>query len=336
MSLDEGDLVQIARLHPGVPYALFDARGQRTVGDLLPPAPRRASLSIARSPVTRNGGIYGWIAAWESDAWVGAVDRRIVLVAIVIGALLLLVGVALTVRTAAALDRMLESLRASAARERRFAADASHELRTPLAVITAECDLALRRERSGDQYRTAIGSIAREASRIEALTAELLAAARSEIDAADIGPLDMNRLVTNVAERVRPAADVRDITVHVCTNGPVRARGNAPSVERALLAVVHNAIAYAPPSGSIELAVDAVEGSARISVADDGPGFSSEALEHATERFWRGDAARSRGGTGLGLSMARILAEANGGTIRLANRESGGALVILSIPTTDA
>ncbi len=69
----------------------------------------------------------------------------------------------------------------------------------------------------------------------------------------------------------------------------------------------------------------------RIDIADDGPGFSPAALEHATERFWRGDGARSRGGTGLGLAIARTMIEANGGTLQLANAAKGGGIVTIRL-----
>jgi signal transduction histidine kinase len=74
----------------------------------------------------------------------------------------------------------------------------------------------------------------------------------------------------------------------------------------------------------------------RIDIADDGAGFTPEALTHATERFWRGDSARPRGGTGLGLAIARTMVEANGGDLRLANAAGGGALVTILLPQVHA
>jgi signal transduction histidine kinase len=69
----------------------------------------------------------------------------------------------------------------------------------------------------------------------------------------------------------------------------------------------------------------------RIEIADDGPGFTPDALAHATERFWRGDAAHPRGGTGLGLAIARTIVEANRGSLQLANAVDGGAVVTIKL-----
>ncbi len=117
---------------------------------------------------------------------------------------------------------------------------------------------------------------------------------------------------------------------------PQEALANRPTLERALLAIVHNAIGFAPKGGEVELRAARDEETVRIEIADDGPGFSPEGLAHATERFWRGDASRPRGGTGLGLAIARTMVEANGGSLVLSNRSGGGALVsiVLARPFT--
>jgi two-component system sensor histidine kinase MtrB len=93
---------------------------------------------------------------------------------------------------------------------------------------------------------------------------------------------------------------------------------------------MHNAITHG--GGDIDVAVRCDERWVRISVADGGPGFTEAALDHATERFWRGDSARSRSGTGLGLSIASVLAEAHGGSLLLENGTRGGAVVTLLLP----
>jgi signal transduction histidine kinase len=336
VGLDRHDLEQISTIHAGLPFALYDRHGVRVVGDLLPPPSQRMGLAVVTASVVRGGVAYGTVAAWESDAWIGAFDRAMALAILAAGGALVTLGVLLSRRTADTFDEMLARIEAAYLREKRFAADASHELRTPLAVIKAESDLALRRPRDAGEYRAAIESIAREAERLEEVTDQLLAAARSYVESHDVGTIDLGDLAAEIVERVRPAAEVRDVGIRIAADGVALARANWPTVERALLAVVHNAILHAPKAGSVELRIEQAPKEVCIRVADDGAGFSAEALANATERFWRGDAARSRGGTGLGLAIARSMAEANGGSIRLANRQEGGALVTLTLPRADA
>jgi two-component system, OmpR family, sensor kinase len=309
------------------------------------------------------------VTAWQSAVWIGDFERDAIVVSIAIGALLILLGAVISSRVAerllaplgriaslaerieghdlsgrlnaegndelarlcASFDRMLDRLQAAFARERRFVADASHELRAPLAVLRAETDLALRRERSNDEYRAALTSIAREAVRLEELVDELLAASRAEVDARQQQTLDAGRLVQRLGERVRPAAATRGIEVRVETTGGALAQANHATLERALLAIVHNAIAYGRDDGVLRLRAIRDRDAVAIEVADDGPGFTPEALQHATERFWRGDAAHPRGGTGLGLAIARTMVEANRGTLQLANRTEGGAVVRVNL-----
>jgi two-component system OmpR family sensor kinase len=226
---------------------------------------------------------------------------------------------------------MLDRLQSAFSRERRFVADASHELRAPLAVLRAETELALRRERTTTQYRDALTSISREAARLEELVDELLAAARAEVDARQQQTLDTSELVRDLGERVRPAAATRGMAVRIETPGAVLAQANRATLERALLAVVHNAIEYGRHDGIVRLRTSRNTETVRIEIADDGPGFTKDALAHATERFWRGDTAHPRGGTGLGLAIARTIVEANRGNLQLANAAEGGAVVTIEL-----
>jgi two-component system sensor histidine kinase BaeS len=109
------------------------------------------------------------------------------------------------------------------------------------------------------------------------------------------------------------------------------AQANRATLERALLAVAHNAIRHGRDDGTVCMRTLRDDGLVRIEIADDGPGFTSDALVHATERFWRGDAARQRGGTGLGLAIARAFVEANRGRLRIGNSAIGGAVVTIEL-----
>jgi two-component system, OmpR family, sensor kinase len=368
ISLDASDLRQLSLMHADTPFAVYASDG-RLLGGTAVPADARALASV-KTPVTHDGTEVGWVTVWQSDAWIGDFDRDAAIVSLALGVLLIGAGVAVSRRVArtalapvdriaslaerieaheltqrlgasgddelgrlcASFDRMLDRLEEAFQRERRFAADASHELRAPLAVLRAETELALRRDRSDDEYRAALTSIARESARLEELVDELLAAARAGIDARDRVPVDAAAMMRELGDRVRPAASVREVDIEVDADAGVVVDANKATLERALLAIVHNAIAFARRGGVVHLGLHRGDGGVSIEVADDGAGFSADALKHATERFWRGDPARARGGTGLGLSIARTLVEANGGSLHLANASDGGAVVRVWVP----
>ncbi|MBV9232708.1 MAG: HAMP domain-containing histidine kinase [Candidatus Eremiobacteraeota bacterium] len=372
ISVDPSDLRAVAWLHADTPFAVYDSSGVQVAGN--PPARDARGLQSAGAPVTRDGGTFGRVIVWQSNVWIGDFDRDAALVSLVVGALLTGLGVIASRRVArrvlaplaniaslaerieshdlsarlhaggkdelarlcASFDRMLDRLESAFARERRFLADASHELRAPLAVLRAETDLALRRDRSSPEYRAALTSIASEAGRLEELVDELLAAARAEVEAHEQQTIDAGDLLRDVGERVRPAAATRGMAVEVLTQPRAVARANRANLERALLAVVHNAIAYGRPDGTISLRGAQNGNGVTIEVADNGPGFSPEALAHGTERFWRGDAAHPRGGSGLGLAIARTIVEANRGKLELSNGSTGGAVVTITLePSAD-
>ncbi|HMF27700.1 MAG TPA: ATP-binding protein, partial [Candidatus Cybelea sp.] len=367
VSLDANDLRSIESLHPDTAFALQSSDGRLVAGQ-TPPGAAAASVTVAGIPVVRRGLAYGRVIVWQSNGWIGEFDRDAAIVSLGVGMLLIALGaivsryVAKRVlapvgeiaslaerieaydlsarlnasakdelgRLCASFDRMLDRLESAFARERRFVADASHELRAPLAVLRAETELALRRERDSQEYRDALTSIAREAVRLEELVDELLAAARAEVDAQQRQTLDAGELVRRLGDRVRPAAATRGIDVRVNAESAF-AQANQATLERALLAVVHNALQYGRHDGVVRLSAAGNGEAFRIQVADDGPGFTSEALAHATERFWRGDTSHPRGGTGLGLAIARTIVEANRGRLYLSNGAEGGAIVTIEL-----
>lgn len=363
---DDSDLRKLANVR-GTPFAVLDVHGTHVAGD-EPPA-QQHGLGMAKVPMYRGGSIIGSVVVWQSNLWIGDFDRDAAIVSLLVGLLLIGIGVVLSQRVVttaltpleriaslaeqieghdlsrrlhadgsdelgrlcASFDRMLDRLQAAFDRERRFVADASHEFRAPLAVLHAETELALRRERDGNAYRAALRSIAREVARLEELVDELLAAARTEVDATSQQTLDAADLARSVGERVAPAAAVRGVAVEVDAPVPAPAQANRATVERALLAIVHNAIAFARERGCVHMRVGRTDGTVSIEVADDGPGFTTAGLEHATERFWRGDSSRPRGGTGLGLAIARTMVEANGGRLLLGNGAAGGGRVTITL-----
>jgi two-component system heavy metal sensor histidine kinase CusS len=232
---------------------------------------------------------------------------------------------------ATTLNDLLRSARESMERIQRFTADAAHELRTPLTSIIGEADVALRRERSADELRAALGRIRADASRMSDLAAALLTLARADAGAllpsreeVDVGSL-IEELVarlseTNSAQRIHFALE----------GGPLRAAGDRRLLAQALENLILNAIRHG--RSPIEIQARREQDRIVISVSDHGPGFPATLATRMFERFARGDEARAGAGFGLGLSIAQTIAAAHGGS--LASIEvARGARLDLTLPS---
>jgi two-component system, OmpR family, sensor kinase len=234
-------------------------------------------------------------------------------------------------RLATTLNEMLGRLEAAFEHERRFVANASHELRTPLAMLRTELELALRRPRTHDELEDAVRSAAQETNRLSQLAEDLLLIARADQGPLPIRPehVDVDDVLSVVAERFARRArergrkiDVREASALVDAD-PMR-------VEQAIANLVENALSHG--SGTIDLFAIERDDVVELHVADAGPGFPDRFLDRAFDRFSRADEARSGGGSGLGLSIVALIADAHGGSTGAANRPEGGADVWLSLP----
>jgi signal transduction histidine kinase len=230
------------------------------------------------------------------------------------------------------LNAMLARLGAAFAHERAFVADASHELRTPLAILKGELELALQAGRSVDELQSALRSAAEETDRLVQLAEDLLVIAR-----ADQGRLPIRESETEaydvlevVGRRFAQRAEDGDAEVAVVAARGVALVADRSRLEQALGNLVDNALVH----GGRRIELDAaVNGSVvELHVRDDGPGFPQDLIDTAFERFARADAARSRGGAGLGLAIVAAIADAHGGHAAARNRRGGGADVWLAVP----
>jgi two-component system, OmpR family, sensor kinase len=229
-------------------------------------------------------------------------------------------------RLGATLNEMLDRLEGALERERGFVADAGHELRTPLSVLRTELELALRQAGSVEELKEAIGRSAREVDRLSQLAEDLLLIARSEDGGLPlrVERVDVDELFAAVVRRVELRARTEGKRVTASPAGAA-VHGDRIRLEQALVNLVDNALRYGGDS------ITLTARSSELHVTDDGPGFPPEFITRAFERFSRADAARGRGGAGLGLAIVRTIAEAHGGSAHAANREPG-ADVWLELP----
>jgi two-component system OmpR family sensor kinase len=234
-------------------------------------------------------------------------------------------------RLATTLNEMLGRLEAAFEHERRFVANASHELRTPLAMLRTELELALRRPRSHEELAAAVRSAAEETNRLSQLAEDLLLIARADQGALPIRveSVDVDELFTTVADRFARTARERGQELELRpTSAAVSA--DPARVEQALANLVENALDHG--GGRVDLFAVVRDDVVELHVADSGAGFPDGFLERAFDRFSRADEARSVGGSGLGLSIVALLAQAHGGSAGAANRPEGGADVWLALP----
>jgi signal transduction histidine kinase len=234
-------------------------------------------------------------------------------------------------RLAVTLNDMLARLQAAVEHERRFVADASHELRTPLALLRTELDLALRRPRTREELESALRSAAEETQRLSRLADDLLLIAR-----ADQGQLPIRCEAVAAADLLEDAAIRfgsragslgRELRVEPTD---LQIDADPLRVGQALVNLVDNALTHG--EGAVELAAEERDGLVELHVRDRGSGFPDEFRARAFDRFSRADEARSRGGSGLGLSIVELVARAHGGSADLRNDPSGGADVWISLP----
>ncbi len=234
-------------------------------------------------------------------------------------------------RLARTLNEMLARLEAGLARERRFVADASHELRTPLALLKAELDLALRRERSPEELRASIVSAAEETDRLVRLANDLLVLASADEGRLRLRtePLDLRGVLDDVAGRFEGRAQAEGRALEVDAPPELVVQADRLRLEQALGNLVDNALRYG--AGTVRLAAASENGSLALRVSDEGPGFPPDYLPHAFDRFSRAPDARSGSSAGLGLALVREIARAHGGTASAEN--DGGATVVVLLPS---
>lgn len=242
-----------------------------------------------------------------------------------------------TGRLGHAFNVMLDERQSSEDRLRRFVADASHELRTPITSIRGYVDLYQQRglddpERLDDAMRR----VGQEAGRMGALVEDLLLLANLDQGRPlDHAPVDLGEVLTDAASDALATQPMRSVALTAPEPGALVINGDENRLRQVIAILVHNALVHTPPTAGIELLARRDGARAVIDVVDHGPGMSPDEAAHAFERFYRSDASRSRhrGGSGLGLSIAKSIVEAHRGTIALTTpTTSPGCRFTITLP----
>jgi len=239
-------------------------------------------------------------------------------------------------RLAETFNQMMDRLETAFKRITQFTADASHELRTPTALIRTTAELSLRRDRDSAEYREALGQVLEEAEGMGVLIDSLMTLARmdSGAEALSYAILDIASVVREASSAGQPLADSKQIQIdREIPDEPILVDGDPHALRRLFLILIDNAVKYTPTSGRVAIALRRNDNDAVAEVRDTGIGISQGDLPFIFERFYRADKARSREtGAGLGLSIARWIAEAHRASIHVDSIVGKGSKFELRIP----
>ncbi len=220
------------------------------------------------------------------------------------------------------LNQMLERVESGVRSIRDFTANAAHELRTPLALIRTEVEVALSKPRIAEEYRQACEQVQIETVRMTGLIDSLLMLARADAgtEVLRFELLDANEMLLQVGERWKTAARLAFLGLTVKPSpSPTFVSGDIDSLRRLFTILLDNAVRYTAPGGSVALCVASRDGRAIFSVRDTGNGIPPEHQPRVFDRFYRVDKAHDRAsqGSGLGLALAKWIAEKHGATLSL-------------------
>ena len=236
-------------------------------------------------------------------------------------------------------DQMLSQLEEAFQREKQFTSDVSHELRTPVSVILAQCGECLSDETFTEDQKNQIRLIERKAREMSGMIGQLLFLSRADQGRQPLQKeeLDLSELTQVITEEQQMVAEETDSEIEICreiTPG-IRACVDETLYIRLLENLLSNAVAYRKPEGKCRICVTLTASEQEIicQVEDNGIGIRPEDQERIWERFYRADPSRTEGNhSGLGLSMARWIAQAHGGEIRVESRFGEGSRFLVMLP----
>ncbi|MCG3204680.1 MAG: Sensor kinase CusS [Elusimicrobia bacterium] len=234
------------------------------------------------------------------------------------------------------LNNLFERIQTSVNQTKRFIADASHELRIPLTGLRGTMEVALRKDRTAEEYKRVIEDAHEESQRLSELVWELLSLARADAGemALDIKPVDLPSFFKHLEEAAQHLNSEKSVEIIFQGMPSGNASFDEMKIHQLLLNLIENAIKYNKPGGQVILKAQLDPNKLSVFVEDTGVGISKEDQTKVFDRFFRVDKARSRetGGTGLGLSIARSIAEAHKGTLTVQSESGKGSIFQLTLP----
>jgi two-component system, OmpR family, sensor kinase len=235
-------------------------------------------------------------------------------------------------------DHMLDRLEGAFERQQQFTADASHELRTPLSIVNTEVERVLQRPHTSQEYVQALSIIQQENQRMTQLVTGLLTLARADKGQTRLNreQIDLSEIVVDAAEQLACLAEQNGIEIHLSDLDELFVCGDRLYLTQLCTNLLENAIKYSTGLGKrVDIRLDRQQEQARIQIIDEGPGIEASHLPHIFERFYRVDQSRTHTqstGSGLGLSIARWIAQEHGGSIQVQSTPGQGSIFAVCLP----
>lgn len=232
-------------------------------------------------------------------------------------------------------NEMLNRLQQAFEAERRLISDASHELKTPVSVIKTYCDVMLQKDRTKEELIETLRTIKTVSENMGKLINDLLSLAR--LDSGLISPANFKKILLNeclqhAIELTKPLAEKKHVSVKTFLVNDIHIIGDKERVTEAFLNIIENAVNYNKDNGIVEIEAEIKNNRVNISIKDTGIGIKKEDLERIFERFYRTHTSRNTEGTGIGLSIAKAIVEAHGGTIKVESEFGKGSCFTIILP----
>ena len=248
------------------------------------------------------------------------------------GAMIIIVPVIawlMTRRTLAPVEHIHEQ-------QKQFVSDVAHELRTPLSIMSGELEVALKKERTSEDYRQVLNSSKQETDRLIELSENLLFLARADQgrQTMEFENVDITDLIGSIIASLQGESTKKEIAVHFePEEEPTFARGQPAMLRRLFLNLIDNAIRYTPSQGEIWISLATGKQYTEVKIRDTGVGMAPEEQEKIFNRFYRVDASRSRTkGYGLGLAICRSIVELHHGRITVRSALGKGSTFTVTLP----
>jgi heavy metal sensor kinase len=235
---------------------------------------------------------------------------------------------------AQAFNRVLERLGSALSTQRQFMADASHELRTPVSIMRTAADVTLsQKDREDAEYREALAVVSQQSSRLARLVDDMLVLARADAGGypMTVTEVDLSALVAQCVRELRGRAEEKKITMQTSLHA-LFVNGDETLLRRMVGNLIGNALTYTPAGGAITITLTSEGADALLRVADTGPGIPPGDRERVFERFVRLDPARAGEGAGLGLAIARWVAEVHAGRVWILSSGPTGTVFAARLP----